>query len=168
MWGIITHWRNMIRGYQNVASSRCVRFASPPHNLEPTATGKYVLKLMNVGTFKSIGSVSFLHEGLGWRVGKRGGGGGEDPYIGVVMWRMKNIGTFVTVPSFKAVSYDRLLRKKCYISTARCAKRRVCAVYHHTSDDAMSLTFSNNLFHFSLTGIVNYTVLHNYCSKKMH
>jgi len=79
-------------------------------------------------------------------VGKRGGGGGEYLYIGVVMWRMKNIGTFVTVPSFKAVSYDRLLRKKCYISTARCATRGVCAVYHHTSDDAMSLTFSNNLF----------------------
>lgn len=92
-------------------------------------------------------------------MGKRGGGGGEDPYIGVVMWRMKNIGTFVTVPSFKAVSYDRLLRKKCYISTARCAKRGVCAVYHHTSDDAMSLTFSNNLFLFSLTCIVNYTAI---------
>jgi hypothetical protein len=54
-------------------------------------------------------------------VGKRGGGGGEDPYIGVVMWRVKNIGTLVTVPSFKAASYDLLLRKKCYVSTVRCA-----------------------------------------------
>ena len=82
-----------------------------------------------------------------------------NPYIGVVMWRMKNIGTFVTVPSFKAVPYDRLLKKKCYISTARCTTRGVCAVYHHTSDDAMSLTFSNNLFLFSLTCMINYTVI---------
>jgi len=137
----------MIRGYQNVASSQIVRFTSPPvTTLNPQRLGNMSLNLMKVGTFKYIGSVSFLHEGRGWRVGKRGGGGGEYLYIGVVMWRMKNIGTFVTVPSFKAVSYDRLLRKKCYISTARCATRGVCAVYHHTSDDAMSLTFSNNLF----------------------
>lgn len=92
-------------------------------------------------------------------MGKRRGGGGEDPYIGVVMWRMKNIGTFVTVPPFKAVSYDRLLRKKCYNSTARSATRGVCAVYHHTSDDAMSLTFPNNVILFSLICIVNYTVI---------
>lgn len=117
-------------------------------NLEPQATGNMSLNLMKVGTFKSIDCVSFLRwrawmkgrKEIRWRRGRslcRCGHVEREEY-----WEVCN-GT-----SLKAVSYDLLFRKKCYISTAQCARRGVCLMNLHTPDDARSLTFSNNVFLF--------------------
>jgi len=70
MWGMITHWPNIIRAYQNVASSQCVRFASTSyHNLEPTETGKYVLKLNESWNFQIL----LLCVLFAWRAWMKGG-----------------------------------------------------------------------------------------------